>query len=127
MHAKKNTCPALSTPQKVKSIADWLLDKKAVDILALDLAKETGPSEAVIIVTATSARHGQNLADHVLKFARSENFEYLGMEGFAVGQWILVDLNDVIVHIFQSESRAFFQLDALWPRAGVLADTRKEP
>ena len=124
--AKKHTYSALSTPQKVKTIVDWLFDKKAMDMLALDLSRETSPSEAVVIVTASSARHGQSLADHVLTSARNENFEFLSMEGYAVGQWILVDLNDVIVHIFQSENRAFFRLDDLWPAAGVLADTRKE-
>lgn len=126
MRAKKHTYSTIPTLRKVKSIVDWLLDKKAADMLALDLSKETGPSEAVVIVTATSARHGQGLADHVLQSARDENFEYLSMEGYVVGQWILVDLNDVIVHIFQPESRAFFRLDDLWPSAGVLTDTRKE-
>ena len=126
MRAKKHIYSTLPTLQKAKSIVGWLLDKKAVDMLALDLSKETGPAEAVVIVTATSARHGQGLADHVLQSARDENFEYLNMEGYIVGQWILVDLNDVIVHIFQPESRSFFRLDDLWPSAGVLADTRKE-
>lgn len=126
MRAKKQTYSTLPTLQKVKNIVDWLLEKKAVDMLALDLSKETGPSEAVVIVTASSARHGQGLADHVLRSARDENFEYLSMEGYIVGQWILVDLNDVIVHIFQPDSRAFFRLDDLWPSAAVLADTRKE-
>ena len=73
-----------------------------------------------------STRHGQGLADHVLQSARNENFEYLSMEGYVVGQWILLDLNDVIVHIFQSEARALFRLNDLWPAATILADTRKE-
>lgn len=126
MRAKKHIYSTIATEQKVKNIVDWLLDKKATDMLALDLSRETGPWEAVVIVTATSTRHGQGLADHVLRSAREENFECLSMEGYVVGQWILLDLNDVVVHIFQPDSRSFFRLDDLWPSAGVLADTRKE-
>ena len=126
MRAKKLSHSSLPTLEKVKNIVGWLLDKKALELLALDLSRENGPSEAVVIVTATSMRHGQGLADHVLQSARDENFEYLNMEGYVVGQWILLDLNDVVVHIFQSESRALFRLDDLWPAASVLADTRQE-
>ena len=126
MRAKKLSHSSLPTLEKVKNIVGWLLDKKALELLALDLSRENGPSEAVVIVTATSMRHGQGLADHVLQSARDENFEYLNMEGYVVGQWILLDLNDVVVHIFQSESRALVRLDDLWPAASVLADTRKE-
>ena len=126
MRAKKISHSSLPTLEKVKNIVGWLLDKKALELLALDLSRENGPSEAVVIVTATSMRHGQGLADHVLQSARDENFEYLNMEGYVVGQWILLDLNDVVVHIFQPDSRSFFRLDDLWPSAGVLADTRKE-
>ena len=126
MQAKKHIYSIVSTVRKVKSIVGWLIDKKAENLLALDLARETSPTEAIVIATATSVRHGQGLAEHVLESARNENFEYLSMEGYGVGEWILVDLNDVIVHIFQPESRALFRLDDLWPSAGVLADTRKE-
>jgi ribosome-associated protein len=126
MLAKKHVYSTLPTQEKVKNIVSWLHEKKAADMLALDLSQEKGIAEAVVIVTAGSARHGQGLADHVLQSARDENFEYLSMEGYLVGQWILLDLNDVIVHIFQPESRQFFRLDDLWPAAAILADTRKE-
>lgn len=124
MPAQKRTQPP--TLQKVTAIVDWLLDKKAQDLLALDLSKESGPSEAVVIVTATSIRHGQGLAEHILHCARKEHFEYLSMEGHVVGQWILLDLNDIVIHIFQPEPRELYRLDDLWPTGRVVADTRKE-
>lgn len=111
---------------KAKAIAGWLTEKKAKDLLALDISKENNLAEAVVIVTATSVRHGQGLAEHVLKSARDANYEYLRMEGNTVGQWILLDLNDVVVHIFQSDSRDLFRLADLWPSAPVLADTRTD-
>ena len=126
MRTKKHIYSTVPTAEKVQRLVDWLLDKKALDILALDLSKDAAPSEAVIIASATSTRHGQGLAAHLLQSARQENFESLRMEGHAVGQWILLDLNDVVVHIFQSENRELFRLEDLWPTGTVLADTRKE-
>jgi ribosome-associated protein len=127
MRTKKTSHSTVPYTEKVTAIVDWLDDKKAKDILGLDMSKENNNlSDAVVIATATSTRHAQGLAEHVLKSAREHNYEYLRMEGNVVGQWILLDLNDVIVHIFQPDSRALFRLDDLWPAAPVLADTRKE-
>jgi len=126
MRTKKTSHSAVPYTEKVIAIVDWLDDKKAKDILGLDMSKENNLSDAVVIATATSARHAQGLAEHVLQSAREHNYEYLRMEGNVVGQWILLDLNDVIVHILQPDSRALFRLDDLWPAAPVLADTRKE-
>lgn len=116
----------VSYAEKVAAIVDWLREKKARDILALDISKENNISDAVIIASATSVRHGQGLAEHVLKSSREHRYEYLRMEGNVVGQWILLDLNDVVVHIFQPDSRNLFRLDDLWPSAPVLSDTREE-
>jgi ribosome-associated protein len=71
-------------------------------------------------------RHGQGLADYLLDSAPEDNLEYLRMEGHALGSWILLDFNEVVVHIFQTESREMFRLEDLWPRAPILTDTRKE-
>lgn len=117
---------AVSHAVKVAAIAGWLEDKKAEDILALDISGENTIYDAVVIATAASVRHARGLVEHVLQSASERGYDYLRMEGNAVGQWILLDLNDVIVHIFQPDSRALFRLDDLWPSAPVLADTRKE-
>ena len=126
MRTLKNTHSSLPTTDKVRAIAEWLADKKARDVVAFDLSKENTLSEAIIIATATSIRHGQGLAEHVLQSAHETNFEFLSMEGNTVGQWILLDLNDVIVHIFQQDTRELFRLEDLWPTASVLIDTRRE-
>ena len=74
------------TKEKVLTMVDWLSDKKARDILALDLSRENSLSEAIIIATATSVRHGQGLADFVLQQAREQNYEFLRMEGHTGGK-----------------------------------------
>ena len=126
MRTNKTRYSTVPYAEKVAAIVDWLEDKKATDILGLDMSQENTLSDAIVIATATSIRHAQGLAEHVLRSARERNYEYLRMEGNLVGQWILLDLNDVIVHIFQSDNRALFRLDDLWPSAPVLADKRKE-
>ena len=116
----------IPTVRKVETIIAWLTEKKALDLLALDLSKEHLLSEAVVIVTATSPRHAQGLADFVLEECRRQKMEYLRTEGYTAAQWILLDLNDVVVHIFQPSARDLYRLDDLWPSAGILADNRKE-
>jgi len=117
---------ARSTEEKAVRMVEWLTDKKGKDVLALDLSRENTLSEAMIIVTASSVRHGQGLADHLLEEAGKDNFEFLRMEGQTVGQWILLDFNDIVVHIFQRDNRELFRLEDLWPAAGVFADTREK-
>lgn len=127
MRASKQTrYSTLSFTDKVTAMAGWLADKKARDILAVDVSRENSLSEAVIVATATSVRHAQGLAEHLLQAGRDANYEFLRMEGNVVGQWILLDFNDIIVHIQQSDTRDLFRLDDLWPSAPVLVDTRKE-
>lgn len=124
---QKNTrFSTLPGTEKLTTIYNTLLEKKALDILALDVDNEDVVYDGVLLTTATSLRHGQGLADSVLELCRQENFEFLNIEGYAVGEWILLDLNDVIIHIFQEESRELYKLDDLWPKATVIADSKDE-
>ncbi|MDL2216925.1 ribosome silencing factor [Desulfovibrio sp. OttesenSCG-928-M14] len=124
MSNKDKKFSTLPTADKALFFVERLTDKKAGSIVAFDLSKENSMSEAVVIANATSIRHAQGLADHLLQAAKDEHFEFLNMEGHSVGRWILLDFNDVIVHIFQPDSRDLFRLDDLWNRAPLLADTR---
>ena len=126
MEQQKKLYTPIATKDKTTLFGTWLTEKKAENLLALDLAAHSSVAEALIIVTATSIRHAQGLADTVLERCRLEKIEFLGMEGYAVGQWILLDLNDVLIHIFQQDNRNLYKLDDLWPGARILADQRKE-
>ncbi len=116
----------LSFAQKTLQIVERLLEKKAVRPVAFDLSGLDAPVEAAVVTGATSVRHAQGLADYVLEYCRQQRWEYLGMEGYGVGSWILLDLNDVAVHIFLPESRELYRLDTLWPTAPILLDKREE-
>ena len=90
----------------------------------LDVSGKSSLADVVIIAGAASVRHGQSLADGILELCRQEQFEFLHLEGMAVGEWILADLNDVIVHIFQGPTRELYNLEGLWRDAAVLRDSR---
>ena len=93
-------------------------------MLALDVSGLASFAETLIIVTATSVRQAQALADDVLERCKQEAIEFLHMEGYNSGQWILLDLNDVVVNIFQSDARELFNLEGLWSGARILDDRR---
>lgn len=113
----------LPAPEKTRILVDWLEENKARDIVALDVAENSPCMDVVLVVTANSLRHGQSLADGLLGLCSERHFEYLRMEGHQTAQWILVDLNDIIVHVFQPEIRKLFRLEALWKQAPVLYGT----
>ena len=114
----------LPAVDKAASIASWLDEHKASDLVVLDVSGKSHLTDVVIIANADSIRQGQSLADGILKLCREENFEFLSLEGQAVGLWILMDLNDVVVHIFQRTARELYNLEGLWRDAVVLRDSR---
>ena len=107
----------LEVEAKVLQIADWLADKKAKDPVIIDLRGKESYAECIVIVSATSSRHAQGLAEHVRFLAKQEKFEFLHDEGFQTGQWILLDLNDVLVNVFQGGARELYNLEGLWADA----------
>ena len=119
---KKKEFAKIDTASKVALVAAWLDEKKAEDVVALDMKGLNRISEAMIIATVTNVRHGQGLADYLLDRADDAKLEFFGMEGYRTGEWILLDMNDVIVHLFQRTSREFFNLEGLWSKAPVLLD-----
>jgi len=114
----------LSAQEKATQVASWLEDKQARDILALDLQGLSEATDCMIIATARNVRHAQALADHVLHEVADMSWEMLGMEGYKTGQWVLVDLNDVVVHVFQPKMRDYFNLEGLWAKAEAFIDSR---
>ncbi len=111
-----------ATQSKALAVAGWLEEKKARGISVLDVTPFSAVADVMVICSAQSARHAQALADWLLERYAEQGVGYLGMEGHTEGRWVLVDGNDVLVHIFQEESREFYNLDGLWSRARALLD-----
>ncbi|OBQ55659.1 ribosome silencing factor [Halodesulfovibrio spirochaetisodalis] len=116
----------VSSQEKVAKIIEWLEAKKASDVVVLDLEGVNAFTDAVVIATAKSVRQAKALADEVSMRAKGENYEHMRVEGKDNAQWVLVDLNDVIVNIFQEDVRDSFNLESLWADAKVLYKSEAE-
>lgn len=96
-----------------------LEDLKAVDIKVLNVRDLTTIADAMVICTGTSNRHVKSLAENVVDLARQRGFRALGIEGLGEGEWVLVDLNGVLVHVMQAQTRLFYQLEKLWDMSQI--------
>ncbi|MDR1125252.1 MAG: ribosome silencing factor [Deltaproteobacteria bacterium] len=117
----------LGTSAKVEQLCAWLEEKKARELVALDLTSIKNINfitDAIIVAGASSLRHARGLADFVLEQAKIENFEFFQMEGYKNGLWVLLDFNDIILNIFQDEQRDLYRLEDLYPGAAVMRDDR---
>jgi ribosome-associated protein len=89
-------------------------DMKAVNIVTLDVRGVTDVADAMVIASGNSDRHVRSIADRVREFAKQAGYRPLGVEGERDGEWVLVDLNDVIVHVMLPRVREFYRLESLW-------------
>lgn len=95
-------------------ILDTLDDMKALDVKVLDVRDKTSITDLMIIASGTSNRHVSSMAETILFKAKDSGETPLGVEGLKEGEWVLVDLNGVVVHLMQSKVRDFYQLERLW-------------
>lgn len=98
----------------VKLITAALDDMKAVNVKVLDVRKITDVADYMVLASGNSDRHVRSIADRVAEAAKSGGFRPLGMEGQRDGEWVLLDLNDVIVHVMLPRVREFYGLESLW-------------
>ena len=87
---------------------------KAVDPVVLDVRELSSIMDWLIVASGTSSRHVKSLADNVIMKARQQGVRPLGVEGERVGEWVLVDFGDVVVHVMQPAARSFYDLERLW-------------
>ena len=93
---------------------DALERLKAVDITVIDVRDRASFTDFMIFASGTSSRHVGAVSESVLDQAKQLNIAALGVEGEDIGEWILIDLGDVIVHIMLPEVRAYYELEKLW-------------
>jgi ribosome-associated protein len=116
----------MNIEDKIKLIVDALEDIKARDIAVLDTSALTSLFERMVIASGDSNRQTRALANHVHEKMK-EAGEYVGnTEGEGSGEWVLLDLGDVIVHVMQPAARAHYNLEELWS-AGATVRSRAVP
>jgi len=98
----------------VKAVVAALEDIKGRDIVVLNVVKLTSLFDRVVIVTGDSNRQVKALCDNVKEKLKAAGAKVVGVEGEQVGEWVLVDLGSVIVHIMQPAVRAHYNLEELW-------------
>ena len=95
-------------------IADKIDDLKGRDIVTLDVRGKSSITDCMIICRGNSNRHVCSIAEHVAVEVRHAGLQPLGIEGQSEGEWVLVDMGEVIIHVMQDETRALYQLEKLW-------------
>jgi ribosome-associated protein len=109
---------------KTRRIVDAALDVKAEDVIALDVGELSSFADVFVVCTGRSDRQVRAIAEAVEKAAKQAGEPPLGIEGYAEGRWVLIDLDDVIVHVFTPETRQHYDIERLWsdaPRIAVAA------
>ena len=107
----------LTTEEKTQAVVAALEDIKATNITVIDTSKLSSLFDRMVIASAASKRQTKALADNVVVKLKELGEEVLGCEGEDSGEWILVDLNEVLVHIMQPAVRDYYSLEELWSKA----------
>ena len=103
--------PLLRAAKLCAQIAD---EKKATDILVLNVRETFRIADYFVICTCQSSPQTRAIADEIEKRLKQEGYSHLGTEGRAEATWILLDYGSVVVHVFLSETRDYYQMETLW-------------
>lgn len=104
----------MQTEEIENTAREALEDLKATDIVRFDVRDMTSVTDVMLIASGNSDRHVKSLADAVVTACKKGGCPPLGVEGEREGEWVLVDLGDVVVHVMQPRIREFYALEKLW-------------
>jgi ribosome-associated protein len=121
------TADALSFDQLRQLVVAALEDFKAIDIQLVDVSGRNPLTELLVVASGRSSRHVKAMADQLIMQAKASGCQPLGVEGQRNAEWILVDLNDVIVHLMLPRTRAFYNLEKLWDASSDRRSSASQP
>ena len=103
------------SPETLLKIAKGILeDRKAVDIVVIDLAGKSTIADYMVVATGQSDRQVKALAENLLQGYKAQGLIGIVPEGVRQGDWVLIDAGDVIIHLFRPEVREFYNLEKMW-------------
>ena len=117
----------MNSEQLSDLVVEALEDIKARDIVKLDVREMTTVTDYMVVASGTSTRHVQALVDNVVEKASEAGHKPIGVEGESGGEWVLLDLQDTLVHVMLPKVREFYNLEKLWSLgspAGLAATDR---
>jgi ribosome-associated protein len=106
--------PRMKSEALTDLVVDALDDVKAQDIVRLDVRDMTTVTDYMVVASGTSNRHVKALVDNVAEKAKEAGHRPVGIEGEEGGEWILLDLQDTLVHVMLPKVREFYNLEKLW-------------
>jgi ribosome-associated protein len=112
---------AAGMPDEVARAVELAADRKASDMMVLDLRGISNATDYFLIVSGTSDMHVRSIAEHILDEMKKEGVRPSHVEGLRAGRWVLMDYIDFVVHVFHPAAREFYQLERLWGDAPVQA------
>jgi ribosome-associated protein len=104
----------LAENAKLDAILTWLNEKKAERISMYNVSKSSSYTDWIIVCEGSADLHNKAIASHLIEMAKENKLRVIGQAGQEYGQWVLVDIGDVIVHIFLHEKREYYKIDALF-------------
>ncbi len=107
----------LTSEEVAKLAIAALEDVKAQDIVSINVREKTSVTDFMVIASGSSSRHVKSLVDNVLEKVKEQGVRPLGSEGLDTGEWALLDLGDVVVHVMLPTARQFYDLERLWQGA----------
>jgi ribosome-associated protein len=110
-----------SSRKLVELVVEVLEDMKAQNIRALDVRHLTTLMDTMVVATGRSDRHVKAIAGALVERCKEGGYPPLGVEGQAAGEWVLVDLTDVVVHVMLARVREFYGIETLWEMPGSSA------
>lgn len=112
---KSETNQAIQDSQAIKNlVTNAIEDAKGNDIIVIDVAHLTQVTDHMIIVSGTSNRHIQTIAETAMKSAEDAGFEKIGIEGLGKSEWVVVDFADVVLHVMSPAAREHYNIEGLW-------------
>jgi ribosome-associated protein len=112
--AKTKVPPALA-----QVVLAALEDMKAVNVKAMDVRGITDITDMMVVASGTSDRHVKSIADRVVQRCKEAGYRPYGIEGERDGEWVLLDLNDVVLHVMLPRVREFYALEKLWEKGAA--------
>ena len=106
--------PSIDSREKALLIAGLAGDKKAADVAVLQMEGLTSFTDFFVICSGESTTQVKTISENIIERLKEKGLRPIGVEGLSSRLWVLIDYGDVIVHVFEAQTRAFYELEKLW-------------